>query len=55
MASAVKNSVDKVKNGLDPYLQNNSICPLLDVIEKKIHVGRAFIVLGTFLEFFFIY
>jgi hypothetical protein len=53
MAAAIKNSVYKMKNQLDAYLHNNRVSPLLDLIEKKIHLERSLIVLGMLLPFFF--
>jgi hypothetical protein len=53
MAAAVKDNINKVKDKLDPYLENSPIGPVLGAVEKKLHVGRAFIVLGMLLLFFF--
>lgn len=46
MAAAVKDNINKVKDKLDRYLENSPIGSILGAVEKKVHVGRASIVLG---------
>jgi hypothetical protein len=46
MAAVIQNNIQKVKTGLNPYLQNNRISPFFDIVEKKVHLERSLITLG---------
>jgi hypothetical protein len=53
MAALIQNSIDKVNNELHPYLYNNRISPLWDLVEQKIQLERSILALGMLLSFFF--
>ena len=53
MAAVIQQSMLKVKNKLNPYLNNNRISPVFDLVEQKVHLDRSLIALGMLLSFLF--
>lgn len=49
----MQNSINKVKDELNSYLQNNQMSPLFEFVERTVHIDRSIIALGMFLSFFF--
>jgi hypothetical protein len=46
MDAVIQNHMQKVKTGLNPYLQNNRISPFFDIVEKKVHLERSLVTVG---------
>lgn len=55
MGAILKNTTYKIKSEVHSYLYNNSINPVFDFIEKKIHLERSIIVFGMLFVLVFIF